>query len=168
MTEVRAVSTPVERLEAAQSSQRLCCHRALHWMERAIARKQGIARHYKHTVWCHRSIRIAQVPCDQIVFSVDMAGGAGNDACPGKLCIIQKAAALPNYSRRGIEAADRQLAFENVRTEIHDAQAVGNPVQHIQTLRARAAESQAARAPFVARICTRAGAGSDVDASQNG
>src|SRR5437773_11085211 len=118
MAEVGAVSAPMEWFQAAQPSQSLSGHGPLHRMKAACGGRSSWS-HDEHGARRHGSIRVAQVPGDQIVFSVDVAGGAGNDACPGKFCIIQKAAALPNYSRRGIEAADRQLAFENVRTEIH-------------------------------------------------
>src|SRR2546423_1789077 len=165
MAEVGAISAPMERFEAAEPSQGLGGHRSLHRMKAACG-PEG-SRNDKHRVWCHCSIWISHVPGDQIVFRVDMTGGARNDPGARKLRIVQKSAALTDDCRRGIEAAYRQLAFEAIRTEIYHGQTIGNAVEDIETLRSRTTQRQAARATFVARISRGAGRRPHLDSSEN-
>ena len=88
MGEVGAIAAPMERIEAEKPAKGLRGHGTLHGMIRAVARAQGDARHHEDMVRNHGAIGIAQVPGDQVVLRVDMAGGAGNHASPGKLRII--------------------------------------------------------------------------------
>src|SRR5207253_647405 len=77
-----AITAPVHRPVAGETTQRLCGHRPLHWMKVARCRSKLVAPEGVR-VGDRRPVGIPQIPGEAVQIAEDVAAGAGGLAVAG-------------------------------------------------------------------------------------